>query len=195
MLSAPLEVESAKNGMLYLYISLENNICMLKYSIYLSNNIFLINFFKIVLIYQWKCIRKTLNKRYMIKDTLILPANDKAASRKMLLDAIHENPIVLFIVLGTSEQAKKTVERADKASEDPERHVIWAMKPDHVLDILQTLNNETGYPNSTNPSIDWTRDIMVVVSSLGDTLRFVQYHTGKPMDMLDIEISYSLGSK
>ena len=131
----------------------------------------------------------------MLTNTLILPTADKATSRKMLLDAIHENPIVLFVVLGTSEQAKKTVERADKASIEPERHVIWAMKPDHVLDILQTLDNETGYPDATNPNIDWIKDIMVVVSSLGDTIRFVQYDTGKPMDMLDIEIAYNLGSR
>lgn len=131
----------------------------------------------------------------MLTNTLILPTADKATSRKMLLDAIHENPIVLFIVLGTSEHAKKTVDRADRASEEPERHVIWAMKPDHILDILQTLDNETGYPNATNPNIDWTKNIMVIVSSLGDTIRFVQYDTGKPMDMLDIEIAYNLGSR
>ena len=131
----------------------------------------------------------------MLTNTLILPTADKATSRKMLLDAIHENPIVLFIVLGTSEQAKKTVDRADRASEEPERHVIWAMKPDHILDILQTLDNETGYPDATKPNIDWTKDIMVIVSSLGDTIRFVQYDTGKPMDMLDIEIAYNLGSR
>jgi hypothetical protein len=107
----------------------------------------------------------------MLTNTLILPTADKATSRKMLLDAIQENPIVLFIVLGTSEQAKKTVERADKASAVPERHVIWAMKPDHVLDILQWLKNETSYPATTNTNINWTKDIMVVVSSLGDTIR------------------------
>ncbi|MBL7799079.1 MAG: hypothetical protein JNL95_00015 [Chitinophagales bacterium] len=131
----------------------------------------------------------------MLTNTLILPTADKATSRKMLLDAIQENPIVLFIVLGTSEQAKKTVDRADRASEEPERHVIWAMKPDHIWDILQTLDNEIGYPDATNQNIDWTKDIMVVVSSLGDTIRFVQYDTGKPMDMLDIEIAYNLGSR
>jgi hypothetical protein len=68
------------------------------------------------------------------RKTTILPTDDADLAKRMLADLVHEQPYVLFLVLGTGPEAEDLVQRAAKLSgaESEPRWVVWIRMPDAV---------------------------------------------------------------
>jgi|APLak6261669570_1056073.scaffolds.fasta_scaffold14559_2 hypothetical protein len=123
----------------------------------------------------------------MLYKTTILPESDKELSRKMLNERIHNVFGVLFIVFGKEEYAKVTVDRADALAGDltEKRYVVWVRNPDDVLDIIKDLD--------ISKKIDWSKQVLSVVTSFADKIRDTRYSTDKPLDFDVIMEAYING--
>lgn len=123
----------------------------------------------------------------MLYKTTILPESDKELSRKMLNERIHDVFGVLFIVFGKEEDAKITVDRADALAGDSteKRYVVWVRNPDHVIDIIKTLD--------TTKIIDWNKKLLTVVTSYADKIKDAHYSTNQPLDFDVIMEAYIKG--
>lgn len=124
----------------------------------------------------------------MLYKTTILPESDKELARKMLNERIHDIYGVLFIVIGTEEYSKVTVDRADSLAGDSteKRYVVWVRKPDDVLDILKSLD-------TSPPAIDWSKSVLSIVTSFSDKVKDVHYSSGKPLDFDEIMDAFIKG--
>jgi len=116
----------------------------------------------------------------------ILPTDDKALARKMLINLIEEQPYILMVVLHKGPNAEKFVDRASKlaGAENEPRWVVWVRKVDQIEDILRELKNHDRLPVDLNEAQGFS-------TSLGDEVRDVILMEDSPPDIVRVMLAYA----
>jgi len=78
----------------------------------------------------------------MLRNTLILPADDPQLTAKLLHDAIADLDVVLMLVFGTSDLARHIVDNADQLANKTRletggnlRRVVWVHDPKALAEV------------------------------------------------------------
>lgn len=90
--------------------------------------------------------------------TTLLPTDDAATAREILEDLVYEEPHVLLLVFGTSDDARTLAERGSRnagAREEP-WWVVWIRDPECVRETLE------GFANPRE--LDWEGALGVVLN-------------------------------
>ena len=110
----------------------------------------------------------------MASKLITLPIDDAAQSRKTLQQWLDFDDKVLIIVLGDTNIAFETADRADRLTggfEDEPRWVIHGLNRDDILDILDEIEDPDEMIS------DWNTVLFIAVS-ITDVIRDVVFRDG-----------------
>ena len=117
--------------------------------------------------------------------TTILPTDSKKDAINMLSELIFDEPLVLFIVLGKGDAARRLVHRADKLTgtmHEP-RWVVWARRPEQIEEVVALLQNN-------GQLVADYRAALAFSLSLSDTVRDLIMNSDPEPDMVRILESF-----
>ena len=125
--------------------------------------------------------------------TTILPTDSKKEAITMISELIFDEPLVLFIVLGKSDAARRLVQRADKltGTMNEPRWVVWARRPGQIEEVVDRLQNNAelvaGYQTVLAFSLsfsDTVRDLIMQNDPEPDMVRILESFIKAETDMI-----------
>ena len=122
----------------------------------------------------------------MVSKLITLPDDDPVAAQNIFLEWLNMEDKVLLVVLGDTNIAFKTAERADGLTggvEEEPRWVIHAPVREDIIDILITLED----PNEL--IIDWDEPLFIAVS-ITDVIRDMVVRDGTLPNLTRIDDAF-----